>query len=175
MRPRGPTFGIVIFTRNGKMKEVDATMTTKGVVADADMEADVVVAVVDIIMAVTAADADIIEADAVTTVAVDTYVMVGAKATTRIRTEIINKVKARDIITANKAIIKNSNINKLDHQPLNQGNPTITLVQPGTSAILLKCHPVSTRVCVLSGRHPETTSLWAPITQFQARTSSSKW
>ncbi len=99
-------------------------MTTKGVVADADMEADVIVAMVDT-TAAAVAGVDIMEADVATTVAavVDTMVdtMVRVKATTRIRMEIIDKVKARDIITANKAIIKNSNINKLDHQPPNRG------------------------------------------------------
>ena len=85
MRPRGPTFGITISMRNGRIREADATMTTKGVVGDTDMEADKVVAMVDI-MAVTAADVNIMAADVVTTVAADADIMVGAKATTRIRT-----------------------------------------------------------------------------------------
>ena len=120
---------------------------------------------------------DIMEADAATTVtaAVDTMldIMVGVKATTRIRTEMIDKVKVRDITIANKAIIKNCNTNKLDCQPLNQGNTTTTLVQPGMGVILLTRHPASTRVCILSECHPETMSLRAPITQSQARISSS--
>ncbi len=148
-------------------------MTTKGTAADVDMGADAVADVGDITAAV-AADAEDL-AGVATTVAAGADIMVGVKVINRFRMEVINKVKVMNTIMTNNDTIRNSNIIKLDHHPTSKGSPTTTWGQPGMVAIPIQRHPVSTRVCALQGCLVETTSLWAPITQFQAGTSSLKW
>ncbi len=109
------------------------------------------------IMAVAAADAEDLVGTA-TMVAAGVDIMVGSKATTRIRMEVINKVKAMDTIMMNKDTIRNSNIIKLDHHPTSQGSPTTIWGQIGTVAIPIQRCPVSTIVCASQGCLVETTS-----------------
>ncbi len=122
-------------------------MTNRGVVVEEDMGADLSMAAVDI-MAVMVVDAEDL-AGAATTVAVDADIMVGAEATTRIRMEVINKVKVMDTNMMRKDITRNNNIIKLDHHSTSKGIPTTTWGQLGTVAILLQRHSVSTSVCAL--------------------------
>ena len=117
-----------------------------------------------------AADADDLEG-AATTVVSDTDIM---EEITRIIMEVLNKVKAIDIIIMNKDTIRSSNTSKLGHHTKSKGNPTTTWGQPGTTAIPLQCRPVIMRVCASQGCIIETTSLRTPAIQFQARTSSLK-
>ena len=94
-----------------------------------------------------------------TTVAADADIMVGAKETTRIRMELIKKVKAMDTIMMDKDTIRNSNIIKLDHHTKSKGSPTTTWGQPRKVAIPIQNRPVSTRVCASQGCLAEMASL----------------
>ena len=177
---RGQIFGTVTSTRSGKMRGVDVPMTTKGAVADVDMEADAVAVVVDTTAAVAEEEEDMVAAaikGAATMVGVKTTI----KATTRTRIKEINKV--RGITTMNRGTIRNTKFLQLGHlnmahRKINLGSPTTTWGLQGWDHHHRKHHPVATSTCASQGGNlvqegiRETTSLQAPTIQLIAKTSS---